>query len=170
MSTVSLSFSHNFQLLTTQQASRLGGRIIRTAKCQSRATKTFLLDGHRLCSAIDRRLRHFLPRWLGAVCQNVISQRKVPWNILPWAGIEPQREQTYIHSPTELSWLNTKDLPSRKSAAVKPLSLAKALPGVWISCHDCITSTHSVESIPNCEPAGPTCNTVIYAVKDWQHK
>ena len=59
-------------------------------------------------SAIEGRSSYFLPRWLRTGWQSVINQGKLPWNTLPWPGIEPgpSREKTvkYINSPTELSW------------------------------------------------------------------
>jgi len=72
-------------------------------------TSAFLLAGHRLCGANERRLSHFLPRWLRTGWQSVISQGKISWNTPPWLGIKPgsQGGQTvgFIHSPTEVSWL-----------------------------------------------------------------
>jgi len=40
-------------------------------------TSAFVLDVHRLCSAIEARLSHFQPRWLRAGWQSVISQGKI---------------------------------------------------------------------------------------------
>ena len=70
-------------------------------------TSAFLLTVHRFCGVIERRLRHFLPRWLKTGWQSVISQGKIPWNTPPWLGIEPRPQggQTVSYS-TELSWLD----------------------------------------------------------------
>ena len=72
-------------------------------------TSAFLLDFHRLCGAIEGRLSHFLPHWLRTGWQSMTSQGIIPWNTPPWLGIEPGprggQTVSYIHSPTELSWL-----------------------------------------------------------------
>jgi len=57
-----------------------------------RWTSAFLLDVHRLCGAIEGRLSHFLQHWLRMGWQSVISQKKIPWNTLPWLGTEPGEE------------------------------------------------------------------------------
>jgi len=71
-------------------------------------TSAFLLDVHGLCSAIEGRLSHRLPRWLRTGWQRVISQGKLPRTTPPRPRIEPEPQggQTvgYICSPTELSW------------------------------------------------------------------
>jgi len=65
----------------------------------------FLLAVHRLCCVIEGRLGHFLPRWLRTGWRSAISQGKIPWNTLPWLGIEPgQRGGQTVSYPTELSW------------------------------------------------------------------
>jgi len=69
-------------------------------------TSAFLLAVHRLCSVIEGRLSHFLPRWLRAGWQSAIGQRKIPWNTPPWLGIGPgPRGGQTVSYPTELSWL-----------------------------------------------------------------
>ena len=58
-------------------------------------TSACLFDVHMLCGAIERRLSHFLPRWLRTGRQSAVGP-----------GIEPgsQRGQTvrFIHFTTEL--------------------------------------------------------------------
>jgi len=53
-------------------------------------TSAFLLDVHRLCGAIEGRVSHFVPHWFRMGWHSVISQGKIPGNIWPWLGIEPE--------------------------------------------------------------------------------
>ena len=64
---------------------------------------SFLLDIHRLWGVIEGgRLSHFLPRWLRAGWQRVISQGIIP----PRLGIQPELRRgqavRYIRSPIVL--------------------------------------------------------------------
>jgi len=66
------------------------------------------LDVHRLCGAIEEIIIvSFLPHWLRAGSQSMISQRKIPLNTLPRQEIEPGRQRgqavRYNHFPTKLS-------------------------------------------------------------------
>jgi len=74
-------------------------------------TSAFLLEFYRLCSAIERRLSHFLPCTLA---QDGLAECDQPGKnpsryFAGQSGIElrPPGAQTvrYIHSPTEISWL-----------------------------------------------------------------
>jgi len=42
----------------------------------------------RWYSVIEGRLDRFLPHWLRAGWQSVVSQGEIPWNTPPWPGIE----------------------------------------------------------------------------------
>ena len=66
-------------------------------------TSAFLLAVHRMCGVIEGRLSHFLPRWLRTGWRSAISQGKIPWNTLPWLGIEPvpRRTDSEIHSVSQ---------------------------------------------------------------------
>ena len=72
-------------------------------------TSAFLLNIHRLCSAIEGLLSYLLPRWLRTGWQSVTSQGKILRHVHPGIELRPQRGQTvrYLHSPTELSLLTS---------------------------------------------------------------
>ena len=56
-----------------------------------------------LCGAIERRLSHFLPRWLRTGWQSVISHGKLTWNTPSWSGNWTKaREQTVERTDSEI--------------------------------------------------------------------